>query len=201
LDTSDKLGWQMGAYVQDEWRLTPQLTLNYGLRFDQIFQYVNANQFSPRAALNYPPWWGTLFHAGYARYFTSPPQVLARTVPNGLFNNTTGAPPQPNSGSILPERANVYDVGIVQQLLPQCPANGTSSIIAKAPIATTDCPSLEVGIDAYYKQARDLLDDGQFGQAYVLTAFNYARGINRGVEFKAKFKMGNFTAYTNWARA
>src|SRR5439155_23169856 len=25
--------------------------------------------------------------------------------------------------------------------------------------------------------------------------------INRGVEFKAKFKMGNFTAYTNWARA
>jgi opacity protein-like surface antigen/outer membrane receptor protein involved in Fe transport len=200
LDTSDKLGWQFGAYVQDEWRLTPQLTLNYGLRFDQIFQYVNKDQFSPRAALNYNPWWGTLFHVGYARYFTPVAQVLGRTVPNGLFFATTGAPEVANSGSILPERANVYDIGIVQQVLPRCP-EPDARIIAKAPIATSNCPKLEVGVDAYYKEARDLIDDGQFGQAYVLTAFNYAKGINKGVEAKAKFEWGNFRAYTNWAVA
>jgi hypothetical protein len=200
LDTSDKLGWRLGAYVADEWRLTPKLTFNYGLRFDQIFQYVDKAGLSPRAALNYTPWWGTLFHAGYMRTFTPPPQVLGRTVPNGIFNNTTGQPALDNVGSILPERADVYDIGVVQQLLPQCPVTG-GSVVAKAPVATTACPKFEVGLDAYYKLARDLLDDGQFGQAYVLTAFNYAKGVNKGIEAKAKFEWGNFRAYTNWAFA
>jgi hypothetical protein len=35
-----------------------------------------------------------------------------------------------------------------------------------------------VGVDAYYKLARDLLDDGQFGAALVLDAFNYEKAIN-----------------------
>jgi hypothetical protein len=63
-------------------------------------------------------------------------------------------------------------------------------------------PGLEVGIDAYYKTARDLLDDGQFGAAYVLTAFNYDRAENVGVELKANHTNGNFRACGNvaWAR-
>ena len=58
------------------------------------------------------------------------------------------------------------------------------------------------GVDAYYKTATDLLDDGQFGAAYVLTAFNYAHGQNVGVELKAKYTNGNFRAYGNlaWAK-
>ena len=47
-DNSSKLGWVAGVYVQDEWRITDKLTLNAGLRFDQMWQYVNANQLSPR---------------------------------------------------------------------------------------------------------------------------------------------------------
>jgi hypothetical protein len=199
-DASDKFGWQLGAYIQDEWRLTPKLTLNYGLRFDQIFQYVDANQFSPRAALQYTPWWGTVLHAGYMRYFTPPEQVLGRLEPFQLYENTTNSAATPNVGNIEPERGDVYDVGIVQQVLPRCP-EGSTSMLAKAPIATTYCPTLEIGIDAYYKKAKDLIDDGQFGQAYVLTAFNYAKGENWGVEFSGKFKAGNLTVETNWAVA
>jgi hypothetical protein len=54
----------------------------------------------------------------------------------------------------------------------------------------------------YYKTARDLLDDGQFGQALVLSGFNYERGENLGVEGKAVITDGNFRAYGNlaWAR-
>jgi hypothetical protein len=70
-----------------------------------------------------------------------------------------------------------------------------------APIATTYCPTLEIGIDTYYKHAKDLIDDGQFGQAYVLTAFNYAKGDNWGVEFSGKFVAGNLSIATNWAVA
>ena len=192
LDSSKLFGWQLGAYAQDEWRLTQQLTFNYGLRFDQIYQYVDANQFSPRASLTYKPWWSTVFHIGYMRTFEPPPQVLGRTIPTQIFNGTTAGTPtvtpdqaavlpgqvagQPlqNVGAILPERANVYDAGFVQQLLPQCPTV-SGGMPTKAPVAAANCPSLELGGSVYYKTARDLLDDGQFGQAYVLTAFNYDR--------------------------
>jgi opacity protein-like surface antigen/outer membrane receptor protein involved in Fe transport len=199
-DGSNLFGWQLGAYVQDEWRLTDQLTFNYGLRFDQMFQYVDANQFSPRASFTYKPWWATVLHVGYMRTFTPPQQVLGRVFQAQLFDNTTGAASSQNVGSILPERAHVVDTGFVQQLLPQCPA-GTGGALTKAPVTATSCPSLEVGANVYYKRAKDLLDDGQFGQAYVLTAFNYEKAENYGLELSARFRMGNFSADTNWAFA
>jgi opacity protein-like surface antigen/outer membrane receptor protein involved in Fe transport len=216
LDADKKFGWQLGAYAQDEWRLTQQLTFNYGLRFDQIYQYVDANQFSPRASLTYKPWWSTVLHIGYMRTFEPPQQVLGRTIPTQIFNGTTAGTPiitpdqaavlpgqvagQPlqNVGAILPERANVYDAGFTQQLLPQCPT-APGSMPGKAPAAAANCPSLELGGSIYYKTARDLLDDGQFGQAYVLTAFNYDRGENYGAELKLRFRYGGFSADTSWA--
>ena len=215
-DTSSLFGWQLGAYAQDEWRLTNQLTLNYGLRFDQIYQYVNANQFSPRASLTYTPWWATVLHIGYMRTFTPPSQVLGRTIPTQIFDGTTATAPivtpdqaaalpgqvagQPlrNIGAIEPERAHVFDAGFVQQLLPQCPTP-SGGMPAKAPAVAANCPSLELGGSVYYKYARDLIDDGQFGQAYVLTAFNYDQGINYGAELTFRFKDGGFTADTSWA--
>jgi outer membrane receptor protein involved in Fe transport len=197
-DGSNKFGWLVGGYVQDEMKLTEQFTFNVGIRFDQMFQYVDANQFSPRASVTYKPFWGTVFHTGYARYFTPPPQVLGRTIPNGLFDNTTAAPAQPNVGPIVPERSHVIDAGFTQQLLPPCPA-GMSGMFTKAPIATTNCPSLEVGVDIYYKYARGLLDDGNFGSATVLTGFNYDKAENWGMELSAKLSVGNLTGYTSWA--
>jgi outer membrane receptor protein involved in Fe transport len=204
-DSSSLTGEQLGLYLQDEWKLSRTLTLNYGARFDQIWQYVDANQVSPRASLQWQPWWATVMHVGYARNFTPPDQVLGRATQPQLLANTTGFPfgsgvggSGLNSGPILPERSDVYDVGIVQQLLPRCPtpAGGMST---KAPPPATNCPALEVGVDAYHKRAKDLIDDGQFGQAYLLSAFNYQTGIVDGIEFKAKYTQGNFTFYTNWA--
>ena len=60
-------------------------------------------------------------------------------------------------------------------------------------------PNLAVGGDAYYKLATDQLDDGQFGQAVVLTQFNYARGYSEGLEFKAKYQNEGFPAYANFS--
>ncbi len=75
---------------------------------------------------------------------------------------------------VQPERSNVYDIGVEQKIYA--------------------VPGLDVGVDAYYKTATDLLDDGQFGAAYVLSAFNYAYAQNIGVEFKANYTNGNFCA-------
>jgi hypothetical protein len=51
-------------------------------------------------------------------------------------------------------------------------------------------PGLTMGLDAYYKNTRDQIDDGQFGAAVVLTQFNYARGYSEGGEFKLKYSNG-----------
>ena len=185
-DSSSKLGWLIGTYVQDEWKITNQLTLNAGLRFDQMYQYVDANQLSPRINLTWKPQDDTTFHVGYARTFTPPTQVIAAPVNLALVTPPTApantqTPAVPINDPVLPERANVFDIGIVQKIRA--------------------IPGLEVGIDAYYKLARDLLDDGQFGQAYVLSGFNYANGINEGVELKANYTNGNFRAYGSLAWA
>ena len=185
-DSSPKTGVLIGTYLQDEWKITNQLTLNAGLRFDQMYQYVDANQFSPRTSLTWKPQDDTTFHIGYARNFTPPQQVIAAPVNLALVTPPTApantqTPGVPNNDPVLPERSNVFDIGVVQKIRA--------------------IPGLEVGIDAYYKTASDLLDDGQFGQAYVLTGFNYARGTNEGVELKATYTNGNFRTYGNLAWA
>ncbi len=185
-DKDAKLGWLAGVYAQDEWKITDKLTLNTGLRFDQMWQYVDANQLSPRVALVYTPLDGTVLHAGYARYFTPPSQAVGAPANYGLFNNTTAAAavtPQTVPGLVispsLPERSHYFDAGVTQVLQP----------------------GLQIGVDVYYKVARDLIDDGQFGAAYVLTAFNYARGENEGVELKLKYTKDGVMVYGNIAFA
>jgi len=179
-DNISKLGWVAGVYVQDEWRITDKLTLNAGLRFDQMWQFVNANQLSPRVNVVYKPLDGTTLHAGYARYFTPPPQAIAAPVNIASFANTTAQPENFQQNPVLPERSHYFDAGIVQKITP----------------------NLQVGIDAYYKVAKDLLDDGQFGAALILNGFNYETAQNTGVELSATYKDGNFSAYGNlsWAR-
>jgi outer membrane receptor protein involved in Fe transport len=179
-DPNAKLGWIAGGYAQEEWKLTDKLTLNAGLRFDQMWQYVNANQVSPRASIVFKPDENTTFHVAYARYFTPPSQALSAPTNLMVYANTVEQPAIPLSSPVRPERSNYFDAGVTRRLTPE----------------------LEAGIDIYYKRARNLLDDGQFGQAYVQTAFNYDRAYNTGVELKSLFSRGDFRAYANlaWAR-
>jgi outer membrane receptor protein involved in Fe transport len=181
-DSNTKTGALFSSYLEDEWKVTNQLTVNAGLRFDQMWQYVDANQLSPRINATWKPFDGTTFHAGYSRNFTPPEQVLAAPNNLALVANTTAQPGVTTNDPVQPERSNVFDVGVVQKIYA--------------------IPGLELGVDGYYKTATDLLDDGQFGQAYVLSAFNYARGQNVGVELKANYTNGNFRAYGNiaWAQ-
>jgi opacity protein-like surface antigen/outer membrane receptor protein involved in Fe transport len=187
-DDVAKLGWLAGIYAQDEWKITDKLTMNAGLRFDQMWQFVDANQLSPRVNFTYKPFEGTAFHVGYARYFTPPVLVEAAPANIALFNNTTGQSLNTGTSPVLPERSHYFDAGINQKIVFGCTTSGLK-----------DCTTLDLGIDAYYKIARDLIDNGQFGQALVLSAFNYAQGVAQGVEFSAKFRSGNFQAYANVA--
>ena len=97
-------------------------------------------------------------------------------------------PTSPGTDPVLPERSHYFDAGLNQNI-----PFGCSKPAAK------DCTDLDLGVDAYYKLATDLIDNGVFGQALVLSAFNYAQGIVEGVEFSGKFHSGNFQAYANLA--
>jgi outer membrane receptor protein involved in Fe transport len=174
-DYTAKLGWNAGAYVQDEWRLFPGLTVNGGLRFDVLNQFVTANQLSPRLGVVYEPFTVTTVHAGFSRYFTPPNQAQATPANLALFQNTTQQSAIPLDDPVRPERASYYDVGVEQSLTRQ----------------------LKLGLDAYYKRSTDTLDDGQFGQAVVLNEFNYAHGFSRGIEAKLDYRAGGLHAYAN----
>ena len=174
-DNNSKLGVNVGGYVQDEIRLADPLTLNVGLRFDQLFQYVTTNQLSPRLALVFRPDAETSVHAGYARYFTPPSQAEAASPNIALARGTTLEPEVPLAGPALPERLHYFDVGIDRTLLP----------------------GLTAGVDGYYKIVTDFLDDGQFGEAQVLSQLNYAKAWGEGLEAKARYASGDFAAYGN----
>jgi TonB dependent receptor len=178
-DPSNKQGYVAGGYIQNELKATDKLTIASGLRYDQMWQYINANQLSPRFSVNFKPNEDINFHVAYARYFTPPSQVLAAPSNLDLFNNTTQQPAIPVSSPVLPERSNYLDFGF-------------ETLITR---------ELKVGLDAYYKRANNLLDDGQFGQAYVQTAFNYNRGYNTGIELKSVYQKGDLRLYGNLAAA
>jgi outer membrane receptor protein involved in Fe transport len=169
-----------GLYLQDEWTLTPKLTLNYGARFDDFnSSFDDENQLSPRLNLIYKASATTSLHAGYARYFTPPPveNVPGSTVVR--FDGTSNASALDLDDPVKAERSDYFDAGISQKL----------------------APGFQVGVDAYYKRAKNQLDDGLFGQTLILSAFNYAKGEIYGVEFTASYTHGGFSTYLNLARA
>ena len=176
-DGSGKTGGLYGLYVQDEWRILPRLTLNYGARFDVVDEYAHANQISPRVNFVYRLTRSTTLHAGYARYFTPPPFELVGGNEVALFQNTTGAAPSTRDDVVKPEHDNYYDLGAEQILLS----------------------GLRVGLDGYFKQATDLIDEGQFGAPIILTAFNYAKGQVWGAEFSSSYDRGPWSLYANVA--
>jgi len=63
-----------GVFAQDQWKVTPHLTLNYGLRWDVetgLAQFVNNdyNEFQPRVGIAYAPTSNTVIRAGFGIFF------------------------------------------------------------------------------------------------------------------------------------
>ena len=174
-DYSSQLGKLLSLYLQDEWQITPSLTVNFGARFDHVKAFIDEQQFSPRLNIAYQLTPDTAIHAGYSRYFTPPPQELASQQSMNLYRNTTNQASVGVSDNVKSERTHYFDVGLVQKVTP----------------------NLTVTTDVYYKKIRNLVDEGQFGAALILSPFNYQRGYARGIEVAATYTDKQLTAYLN----
>ena len=177
VDDSRATQWIESAYLQDEWRIASVLTVNYGLRFDHYSAFSSGSQVSPRVNFVWEAIPGTTLHAGYSRFFSPPPFELVGNQSLLKFLNTTAAPEVTSGEVVQAERSNYYDLGIQQVITKQ----------------------LTVGVDSYYKQSFDLIDEGQFGAPIILTPFNYKHGQVYGVEFTGSYNVGHFQSYANVA--
>jgi outer membrane receptor protein involved in Fe transport len=173
-DNGAKTATTFSVYAQDEWKIGEHLTLNYGLRFDQFNAYRNESQLSPRVNAVWNQG-GTALHVGYARYFSPAPFELVASQTVGKFNGTSAAAPTDQSDTPYAERSDYFDAGVVQKLGPH----------------------LSVGLDSFYKKAKNLVDEGQFGAPIILTPFNYADGFAYGFELSVNYANGPLTAYAN----
>jgi outer membrane receptor for ferrienterochelin and colicins len=177
VDNGSKTEWIYSLYLQDEWKLIPTLTVNYGLRFDKFTAFTSGHQVSPRVNVVWQALDDTTVHVGYSRYLSPPPFELVGSETVSKFVNTTAAPLSPLAASPLPEQANYYDVGVQQKIGSQ----------------------FTIGLDSYYKQSHNLIDEGQFGAPIILTPFNYTYGKQYGLELTNSFTANDFTAYLNLA--
>jgi len=182
VDNPDKYGSFYGFYFQDEWKPFEQLTINFGGRLDFVNAFADENQLSPRINIVYTPWTSTTLHAGYARYFTPPPLEAVPESTIAKFTGTTNQSAITKDSPVTSERAHYFDVGVTQKIME----------------------GFNVGLDGFYKSSHSVLDEGQFGEALILSSFNYKRGEIYGGEFTTSYDHGPFSAYGNlayeWAR-
>ena len=176
-DNGSKHAWSYSAYIQDEWQLLSNLTINFGVRWDEYHAFSHGSQLSPRINAVWKPLPDTTVHIGYSRYFTPPPIELVAAPDVALFNNTTAAAPQDTDHTPLAERADYYDLGVLKNI----------------------DDGLVVGFDSFFKLDHDLIDEGQFGAPIILTPFNYQAGRQYGLELTATYTSDTLSAYANGA--
>jgi len=177
VDTSRILARTYAAYLQDEWSIGSQWTVNYGLRADKFNAFKPESQLSPRLGVVYQPTDSTTIHAGYSRYFTPPATESITPTSIAKFNGTTNSLADNGNDLPLAERSSYYDVGISQKF----------------------GDAWTVGLDSYRRNVQRLQDEGQFGAAVVYSTFNYDQGKIKGDELTVNYDGGALTAYFNFA--
>jgi outer membrane receptor protein involved in Fe transport len=176
-DGSTLVGWTYSVYLQDEWKITPNVTMNFGARFDAISGQISENQVSPRINVVWEPTPQISLRAGYSRYFVPAPLNQVGFASLAARTGTTAEPENFTNDPVRAERSDYFDVGLTVK-----PVDG-----------------LTIGFAGYYKFAENYLDKGQFGAPIQLASFNYANAQVKGFELYANYDQGPWSLYGNLA--
>jgi TonB dependent receptor/Carboxypeptidase regulatory-like domain len=177
VDNYNHLTFLGGLYLQDEWRLTEKLDVNYGLRWDISDAFVSDNDFQPRIGAVYHPTDDTSLHVGYAHYFTPPSleEITQKSIKE--FDNTTNAVPNVGNQNVRPEQDDYFDAGIIREVVP----------------------GLRIGVDNYFSLINQWLDEAQLGNSLIFAPLNYRNGRSWGVELSTSYQSDNLDAWFNFS--
>lgn len=164
-------------FLQDEWRPIDRVTINFGARVDHVKSTGTLTRLGPRLNFVWTLQDETMIHGGYARYIVPAPTAETSEKPAELA--ATSARTLSLAGQpVRAESDDYYDLG-----------------------AQHNVGNVTIGIDGYWRLARHLIDDGQFGTAYETINFNYARGRIRGIELSSTYNGGRLSGWANVAIA
>jgi hypothetical protein len=169
----------MGFFVQDEWRLKPNLTMSYGLRYENESIIRDRNNFGPRFALAYDPFRSgkTVIRLGGGIFYN---RALLRTIDDftlgsrQLFLDTNDIP--------VTERGMVLSqIHFPQTLTADSPLVRQFATLDTGFSRRLD-PSLRIP-ESYQVNAGF---EREIGHRYVFEAnYTYNRGIHLWREFNA----------------
>jgi len=176
-DNSEDIGYLESAYVQDEYKISKAFTLSAGLRLDAVqYHYSDSSSsdswIEPRLGLSYAISDQTVAHAFYGLLFQPAPVENLRDT----FVNT-GAGNALAPYDIKAEKDNYFEVGISHQISDQV-----------------------MNLNAYYKMAKNMLDDSQLLNTSIAQPYNFAQGYAYGVEFSIAGKISErWSDYLNYS--
>ncbi len=158
------LGGQVSFYAQDHFSLARHLTLDAGVRSDQINLVGSYHQVSPRVGVAYYiPRTRSVVHFTYNRFFTPPPleyAVLASYLGNA------GADAEERVGNVRPFRQNYYEVGWSQQLHPK----------------------VFLEIDAYAHRGRNSFETSEIADTRLFLPTNFDASKVHGIEVSLRLR-------------
>ncbi len=147
-------GFEYGGYVQDELSYDP-VTINAGLRYDSIDEFVTADQVSPRLGIAVKVFKTNSIHGYYGRFFQPAPfeNIHVNSIPMFAQQNM--------SIPLQPERDNYFEVGDQQSI--------AGYLLAK--------------LTWYYKLMTNVIDYNQLLNSNIYVPYNIQSGYTRGIEF------------------
>ena len=161
----------LGAYLQDEWKLTSRITLNLGLRYDlQFLETINTdtNDVSPRVGVAWSPFDSrrTLIRGSAGLFFD---RVPLRALANALLSsgNTT-------------DLGNLRQIGV--SLSPaQVGAPAFPNVLSNAipSVTLVSLTTMERGLQSAYSRQASVEVEQQLGaRATIGVGYQYLRGLN-----------------------
>ncbi|MCL4557052.1 MAG: TonB-dependent receptor [Deltaproteobacteria bacterium] len=149
--------YEGSGYVQDEFHLRP-VTVDAGLRYDYLDQYITADQVSPRLGIAIQPFATNTIHGYYGQFFQPAPFESIRINSIPMFQNQNMSIP------LKPERDDYFEAGDRQLIGPY--------LLAK--------------LTWYYKLMTDVIDYNQLLSSNIYVPYNIQSGYTRGIEFSLK---------------
>jgi len=158
LDNHVDRGYEYSGYAQDELSYDP-VTINAGIRYDYINEYITADQLSPRFGIAIKLLRTNSVHAYYGRFFQPAPfENIHVNYSIPMFANQNMSIP------LHPERDNYYELGDQQMI--------GNYLITK--------------LTWYYKLMTNVIDYNQLLNSNIYAPYNIQSGYTRGVELSLK---------------